>query len=280
MPPDKPLHFISGMCLFGAEGLMGITVSGKRISLTDPFAPVEEKILTIKELPVLHPSETESLLLIPDTIKSLMVGETSVFFHLPRNEYKFYALEAFQHGFLNVEQVKDLFFRIDRRANAMMKIISKEKRLPQAKIGSPLDGLNWLLTTFEEKTNIEQCLSAIPKNSILEEMVKFNPPKNFFDLNNLSYVAGYIGLAKEASDKGEGFLAVDLPKEEGIFNNSKPLLGQLGLDLPLTVMLVGGLVLTTNGRHGKTNLFMHQSNGASSLLENKIVLSSRRSAPR
>ena len=106
--PGQPVKTVSGMCLFGASGLIGIGQSGRQFSLADPVelkAGLPEPIREIVEIPFLHPSETETILQVTRALRLLAGEGVDCFFHLPTPEYKLYLLEPFQQGKLTADQL-------------------------------------------------------------------------------------------------------------------------------------------------------------------------------
>ncbi len=271
--PGQPVKTISGMCLFGASGLTGITRSGRRLSFTDPIelkAGLAEPIQEIVEVPSLHPTETETILQVTKALQLLADKRVDCFFHLPTTEYKLYLLEPFQQGLLTNNQLETLFGKIDRRARDLAKLVLK--RIPiKTVIGSPLEPLESLLANKKGAATLNQCLASASQNPLLEALIGANRPASFLDLCNLSYTAGYIGLAELAASQSAGCLAVDIAQEVGIFEHAKPAAAKIGINLRMAAMFLAPTVITRTGLHGKDSLFMHQPDGLSPLAEQKLI---------
>lgn len=271
--PGQPVKTVSGMCLFGASGLTGITQTGRRLSLTDPKELDEglaEPVKEIVEIPFLHPSETETILQVTKALRLLAGDGVDCFFHLPTPEYKLYLLEPFQQGKLTADQLEILFAKIDRRSQALTKLVLK--RLPAKTIvGSPLDPLEDLLAAKKGTASLNQCLDSASQDPLLGAIIQAVKPARFLDLCNLSYVAGYLKQAEIAVSQSAGCLAVDMAQEVGIFEHAKTTASKLGINLRMAAMFLAPAIVTQTGRHGKDSLFMHQPDGLSPLTEQKIV---------
>lgn len=276
---NAPLEIISGMCLFGASGLTGITASGKRMSLTDPYelrAMGAEKIVDIQELPTLHPSEAEAVARITRALNMLQqsdtgTGEMRVTFHLPIPEYKIYMLSLLQKGVINQEQLQELNAKIDRRANALMQLVQKRVDLPMS-VGSPLDVLNPLLLKTDTPATAANCAAVLQRQPLLSTALALQSPVDFFDITNLSYSAAYLSVAKQAQTQGGNCLAVEIAEEGPIFDYAKKLGGQIGMPLSMAALYIPPSTVSLSGRGGKDALFMHEPNGASPLSQLRAIV--------
>lgn len=276
---DAPLEIISGMCLFGASGLTGITKSGKRMSLTNPYelrAAGTEAIVQIQELPTLHPSEAEAVARITKALTLLQqsdtgTGEVRVTFHLPIPEYKIYMLSLLRKGVINQNQLQELNAKIDRRANALMSLVQKRVDLPMS-VGSPLDVLNPLLSQTDTPATVANCVAVLQRQPLLSTALALQSPVDFFDLTNLSYSAAYLSVAKQAQAQGGNCLAVEIAEEVPIFEYAKKLAGQMGAPLSMAALYIPSSTVSLSGKDGKEALFMHEPNGSSPLSQLRTIV--------
>jgi chorismate mutase len=271
--PGQPIKVVSGMCLFGASGLLGITQNGEKFSLTDPLDlkdGLADKVIETIETPQLHPSEMETILQVTKALN--LLGDTGVecFFHLPTTEYKLYLLEPFQQGKLSANQLEALFAKIDRRAQDLSRLVAKRLKI-RTTFGTPLDPVEKALSGDKRRLTLDQCLQAARANPLLSNLIDIAQPSRFLNLCNLSYAAGYIGQALAAKRESAGCLAVDMAQEIAIFENTEKITRKLGVDLSLAAMFLAPIMLTRTGLHGKDSLFMHQPDGLSPLEEQKLI---------
>lgn len=280
--PKSELNIISGTCLFGVTGLEAFDRLGEVYSLTDPLADLSSvKFESVEEMATVHPSEAESVLRISQALKILFqekenAGDQFVlYFHLPLPEYLLYLVEHFQSGALSVELALEASEMVIERSKMVEKMFVK--RIPEGlpmKVVSPLEAIAPMVIDKDFDVSLEQMLEKLSSGDKLwEGLINNFSPRSFVELNYLSYSYLYHSVQEVSKEEGSELIVVEESKEAIILNQAKKQAAALGRQLRLNALYVAPKVLTVSGRHGKTELFMHDTHEEEILPQLKSVVS-------
>lgn len=279
--PGQSVQLISGTCLFGATGLKGLDQNKFESNLADPLAhdPVTP-IAELSQMPTMHPSEAESALRLTQAI-AILTGTAApaevkdrLNFHLPIPEYLLYLLDLKDKEVLTPELAMAGAELVMARARTVVGLFVK--RLPptlEVNITSPLNSIikPLLEARFELKLeNLTKFLSD--QDGLWNQLLQTFPPASFDELNYLSYDCLYHQVQAQAQTAGQGCLAVEESKEGKILTEVKKQSQVLNTTLQMNVLYLAPKLVTTNGFHGKNELFMHDTAKDSLLRQLKTVV--------
>lgn len=219
-------QIMSGTCLFGASTVDALTEDGEVHHITDAM-DVEKVTSVIKEVSVLntlHQYEAETLLRLTHFFNYVgPAADLSVYFHIPRIEYKGYGLDLYQRGFMNKDLLKEWFEKVNSRAQAISHLY--EKRMPEGASYKPVAPLAFIEEMLLETTDMsqEQAMTAM-SNKLAENskiwcfvLSSVGVPRNPVELNYLSYIVAYLELAQN----GKPTVVIENPNEVKIWNTMK-----------------------------------------------------------
>lgn len=276
----QALSLIAGTCLFGADGLRGIDSNGFLFSLTDPFenqpsAPIED----IEEMVFPHPSEIESILRTTTAISILRdndryPSDDVLYFHLPIPEYLMYIRDYVHTGALYPEVALSLISTIYNRGHGVANMVAR--RIP-ANITpiftSPLESAAEALVASRFSISLSEMVNGLSQSDpLMAHLLDMHPPTCFSDINYLSYTHLYIAAQSEATELGRSCVAVEEAKEGRILTEAKKQAFDLGLDFSIGAIYLAPKMISKNGLHGKSDLFMHDTTRDSILQQLKSVV--------
>lgn len=224
----KQIDMVSGMCLFGVSSVTATTQSGKKIHITDATKAYEsdDPIVDIHVSDKLHPSELESILRLTSFMESVgPQSKRTVYFHIPRVEYKLFGLDAYLNGLMSKSVLSKWCLEVDKRAAAVEKMVAK--RLPidaKATFVQPLKKVENLIQ-HPKSTNAKAVMQEIENTLLAENIVwkylahSSEPVFSPISLSHESYEAAYLQVAQ----KGNLTVAVDNPNEVRIYGNLRSL---------------------------------------------------------
>lgn len=231
VPHDGTIPFItSGPCLFSAEATIGITASGKKHRLTDPYGfeaiSVDEPIDQIIIDERLQPYEAEAILRLTQSIASIHNGEATVGLDLPRVAYKLYLLEYYLKGVITRESYQGWLQAIDARTEKIAALISR--RLPDSmnvQIIEPLAPINDLIHQFADGYSLDgnemQTLQSALCNSdeLWGNVLLASPAQRFIDLGYLGYPMTHLVAARSAGPDST-LIVIESPEETKIMDGT------------------------------------------------------------
>jgi len=242
---------ISGPCLFSAAG--GATAelaNGTAIDICNPGA-LDSVNAPIKNIQVdrrLQAYEADSILRLSKIMSAVNSNGRNVelALNIPRVEYYFYVLDAYEKGKISSELATKWFDLVDERSQRIEELI--KRRVPEdfgvRRLG-PLDCIETKVrSTLKagQKGVFEKTINQLRNQNIMWRFAIDNScPLNFVDISHLSYIMAYI---KMAQDEDKFTIAVENPEETPIYRNVKKLLN----GIPIKMLL---LYPHSNGTPGK-----------------------------
>lgn len=222
--PDVPLTVVSGVCLFGSDGLSGTTGEGARVSLCNPRDPVSQPLEQIHLRSGLSLYEVEAVNRLTAAISAVAGAGRGreVVLHLPVDEYRNYALAAQLRGFLEADQVELIEGFIELRSAAVARYLAP--LLPagvEVVFARPLAGAADLARTgtFASEGEAARQLAAAAAESspgLARILARQGAPKTLQELNHFSYMAVYLEHGTIAAGERRHAVAIESPAEEGI----------------------------------------------------------------
>lgn len=236
---EDKVSIITGNCLFGSKAALAVGESGESYSLTDTDLnkeDIKEKICGLRIYKNLQPYEADSILRLSGLVSNLNPNTIgSIAMATPRMEYYLYAMDLYEMGLMDNNLMLEWFSEVDKRAKGINRLVSKrlDKNL----------NLNQPVTTVTPLASIEETVKeGVRKNrkGLLSELIERlssgdilwrkllecaeKPVSSYQDLNNLSYVMGYLRQL-ETSDKP--LVVVENVEEAAILNKTSKLIQQI-----------------------------------------------------
>lgn len=204
---SHPPFITSGPCLFSAEATMGITASGNKHRLTDPFGfheiSIDEPIVALDIDTRLQPYEAEAILRLTQSIASIHEGRAIVGLDLPRVAYKLYLMPFFLDGIISQPLYRQWLEAVDNRTAGIANLI--KKRLPttmDVQIIEPLAPINEFIHQIASSSSHDDgILTAMQEKLIQSDQLWANllmasPANRFVDLGYLGYPMTHLMAAR------------------------------------------------------------------------------------
>jgi len=193
---------ITGTCLFSVNGVKAIDSSGGEHLINNPqaIAGITEPITTITIDQDLQAYEADSILRISSMLKELQLAQGSeIDLCLPRLEYYYYLLDAYENGLVAPETLSTYFAEVDARAERLEVLI--KRRLPEGvtiRHNVPLAPTEFPIRDAVQKGERDlfpRVIDTLNQDPLFAKGIKRAKPKNFVDLARLSYPIGYLSQA-------------------------------------------------------------------------------------
>lgn len=235
----QKVTIISGQCLFSAPTAIAHLADGSTAEICNPgqLESTNSKVLDITVDDRLQAYEADSVLRLTKVISAVNPNdrEVEVALNIPKVEYYFYILDAFQKGLVDRDLAKKWFDLVDVRALQMERLIGR--RVPNEfsiRGISPLscveDKLKRMVESGE-KDILSKIVSSLKTQSIFWNFgIGRNDPQRFSDISHLSYVMANLLVTQDGTTLP---IAVENPEETPIVRNLKKTLGEIGLTMIL-----------------------------------------------
>lgn len=265
VPDSGNFSIISGICLFSAPGVSAVGENGNSFALTDPGEnPIDTRITHIDIDRRLQPYEAEAVSRLTKVIGGLNTDRvTKVYLSIPNTEYWYYALDAYEQGFIDGPLMLQWFTEADKRA----KYISGQLR---KRISSPVDFINPLDSTRKflvdavsagRRNLIPELIDILKESTPLwKVIIASEKPERFVDFAYQSYTMGYLDIANRENNL---MVAVENPEEIKIVDFTQKLLEDdeiRGLVNPPTVICLyphANVVLKEDPEHRQRKRFLY-----------------------
>ncbi|MDD4990044.1 MAG: hypothetical protein PHW31_01915 [Candidatus Pacebacteria bacterium] len=239
------LSYVSGPCLFTCGAAKAILADGSRTSLCMPGTGVTQKIVNMEIDNRLTTYEMESVCRLAKFLslhaRGTKIQSKIVNLNVPKVEYYFYLLDAFQNNLISKDQILKWFSEVDIRSDVVRQLYKKKiKKYFGGSIN--IEDLN-LLDGAEGYVKSEIQADKHPKLSVISEIVtntddsglarkvlSQKPPENFADMNFACYslaemIAGLDGVAVVIENPSERRIAVEASRVVKELNLPSQILG-------------------------------------------------------
>ncbi len=223
-----PPFITSGPCLFSAEATIGITASGQKHRLTDPYGfheiSIEEPIVALDIDSRLQPYEAEAILRLTQSIASIHEGQAIVGLDLPRVAYKLYLMGFFLEGIISQPLYLEWLEAVDIRTAGIANLI--KKRLPatmDVQIIEPLAPINEFIYQIGTSSSHQDDILATMQEKLIQsdelwaKLLLTNPAKRFVDLGYLGYPMTHL-MATRAIGSDSALVVIENPEETKIMD--------------------------------------------------------------
>lgn len=254
---QKPaINTFTGICLFSEYSVRAITEEGEVFMLTEPKTVIDKPISQLKVNSHLSPYEIETLIRIPSFMKALLQyvqGADTLYLNIPREEYYFYVLDAYEAGFFSTEQVKTWFGEVDKRHDRIFELMKKRSTINLPKDINTVDITplapvrEYIVLSVEAgiKPDFQKAVSILRQTSQLwKNVLSIEKPQSWKELGLLSWAAGELSAGLSPDDHPKLGIVVDNPTESKIFAHAK--------------RLVPKLIEMSTDRYNLIGLFVHE----------------------
>ncbi len=217
--------FVTGTCMYGQNGAIGLTNKGKTLSLVDPYIT---PTATYEEFGCITSLEFESEFHTYEIIEALSRGNIlnglqadKILFNIPVTPYALYAKDAISRGIMDSNLMPLWVNQLKKRA---LQLITYEQSICKGVV-LPVDPLfSYLDFICDSNTTIELIVNALSKQDVWWNMYfQRNSPKTFADIGSASYARVYYDqLCTSSSPKT--VIAVEDQTEMRIFLETKKLI--------------------------------------------------------
>lgn len=217
----KSVNYVITSCLFSAAHAVGVTNEGKQISILDPRKPLKESIMKIDVDPNFSFYETEAVERICQFTKKAGEGRDgpfTVWADLPRVQYYCYLFDAYEWGHVDKSVMLDWMSVVDRRSAQVFDRITE--KLPDVDL-TRIDGLAPIEAYVKraviagKNPLLYDCIDILSdQDDLWRDILAVKPPKDWIDLNYLSYVYTELKSAKLCGDNGSASVALEHRFEE------------------------------------------------------------------
>ena len=217
--------FVTGTCMYGQNGAMGITDKGKMLSLVDPYvtptATYEEFgcITSLCFEPQFHTYEIIEALSRGNILNGLKAGK--VYLNIPITPYALYAKDAMARGIMDGKLMPEWIDQLKKRAK---QLITYEQSICTGTV-IPIDPLfSYLDFVSNPETTLDMLVDTLSQQDPWWAMYfEKNTPITFADIGSASYARVYYDqLCTSSSPKT--VIAVEDQTEMRIFLETKKLI--------------------------------------------------------
>lgn len=235
----QKITIISGQCLFSAPTALAHLADGSTAELCNPgqLEKISSRVVGISVDDRIQAYEADSVLRLTSVMSSVNSDgrEVEVALNVPKVEYYFYILDAFEKGFIGPDLAARWFELVDARAEKMENLI--RKRVPEDFSIRGVNPLNCIenklkrMVKGDEKDILQKTIANLRNQNIFWNFgIGRNVPERFADISHLSYVMANLFVTQDETTLP---IAIENPEETPIVRNLKKTLGEIGLTMIL-----------------------------------------------
>lgn len=284
------ITIVSGPCLFSAEGVQAVAHSGQQYALTRRGEHISEPIQHIAVDEKLSLYEIEAITRLGNFIHDLATNNSHirrVALNIPEAEYYLYALNAYQQGYIDQQQMLRWFDAVDQRHQRQVRLLSKmigRRNNVRIEEASPLRGIKEYIRKQVREGNTPRFEDAMTQlaaqDGLWADMLAVSEIGSWQDIIDLSYIHAELSAAEQVSDRPTFALAIESPTESKIFASAKKVATALQAIRPrqfnATALFPHELMLPVGANATKTMYHIAEDNGGRLGLMRAIVGQYRR----
>lgn len=225
---DLPkISVLSGPCLFGASAVRAIDSEGSVHSLADPFSSeISQPIDRIEVNKKLQPYEADAILRLTSVISSLNRDKNvEVNLNIPRIEYWFYALDAYEKGLIGQKTLFTWFNEVEQRAAGIARLITKrlprEFNIVECSPLLPTEAFVRQSISDQRRNLMPGLIEILNHDHVWAHAIEVTKPSGFQDLSYLGYCIPYL---KKSAEPDSLLVVIENPEETTISDQARPLM--------------------------------------------------------
>lgn len=276
------LKVISGPCLFSAPAVEAKDERGYIHHITDPLSlnSLTRKITSISVDTRIQPYEIDAVLRLSQVISGLNQDkQITIVLNVPRIEYWFYALDLYQRGQIDTQQLTDWFGQINTRAQGLEHLI--ERRIPNSFTVNRINPLKSTDTAIldhlrSKRKNLFENIVDILANSdpVWNDAIGKTTPKTFTELGFLSYPVAHLLTARSGKHLT---VVVENPEETKIMDKTEQLMGGiLGDSVILGLYPHSNILLKQDSEFGRGKRLLYYYRPEQTLGEKREIFQANR----
>lgn len=233
LPGARERVFVTGTCMYGKDGVVGLTDKQKTLSLVDPYVT---PTATYEEYGCITSLNIKDDFHIYEIVEALSRGNIlngikadTIYFNVPVTPYVLYAKEAISRGIMDQSLLGTWVAQLKKRAG---KMIAYEQSICHGRI-IPVDPLySYIDAICDPQMDITSLTGLLSDNdSWWKIYLTLNPPSKFADIGSASYARVYYDLLAFSSGP-RTLCAVEDQTEMRILLETKKLIDSKAFPLP------------------------------------------------